>query len=218
MLEALEVNVRCSAGDGIGEQRIDELYDWRFLDGDGKRRRRHVLFDLLDELDVGIAELRDVLEQILHLRFVRLVAALDGVADGVLAGDYGKDIAAGHELEVVEDTRAGWVSHGDRESATVALEGEHEVFRRHLAWNEARDAGIDLEVCEVDGGHSVLPRERACELDFLYKSERNEAVSNARAGLSLILESEVELVTRNEPLPNEDLTDSFGTGCWCCQM
>ena len=64
VLEALEVNVRCSTRDGVGEERVDELDDWRFLDGDGERRRRHVLFDLLDELDVGVTEGTVIAEQV----------------------------------------------------------------------------------------------------------------------------------------------------------
>jgi hypothetical protein len=102
---------------------------------------------------------------------------LDGVADRVLAGDNGEDVAASYELEIVQHPGACRIGHRDREGASVALEGKHEVLGRHLARDEARDAGVDLEVGEVDSGHAVLTRERSGEVDFLYETERDEAIT-----------------------------------------
>ena len=99
----------------------------------------------------------------------------------------------------------GGIGHRDREGAAVALEGEHEVLRRHLTGDEARDAGIDFEVREVDGGHAILSREGPRQVGLFYEPERDEVVAQAYAVLALFLQRQIQLFTRNEPFTNENV-------------
>ncbi len=207
MLVALEVDIRGLALHRIGQDTVDQLDDGRFVDRGGERRGADVFLGVLEHLDVvGVV---DVLEKALERIVLRVVVAVDRVAQRVLPGDDGEDVVARDELQVVDDAEVCGVGHGDRERATFALEGEDEVLCGELAGDELDDALIDLEVGEIDGRHPVLAREHARELHLGDEAELHEVVAYAHAGGLLLLERAIERFAGDQPLANEQLTDTL---------
>ncbi len=120
-------------GDGVGENRVDELNDRRFVHLRGKRGGVDFFLFGLDNLEVFfIAEAGDVLEERGHLHVRGLVQFLEDVPDGELPGDDREDVVARDELEVVDDREVRRVGHGDGQGAPVALEREDEILRREI--------------------------------------------------------------------------------------
>ena len=108
--------------------------------------------------------------------------------------------------------RSDRIGHRDRERASFALEREHQVALRQLGGDQLRDARIDLEVREVDGGHPELAREHARELDLVDEAELHEVVADAHAAGFLFLKRPVHCLARDEPLAHEEITETFTRG------
>src|SRR5688500_14495561 len=94
------------------------------------------------------------------------------------------------------------------------------MLDRELGRDELRDAGIDLELRQVDGRHAELPRQHARDLGLLDEAELDEVVADARAVLLLLQQRAVELLARDEPLTHEEVTDPlssrrYGNGHGC---
>ena len=168
-------------------------------------RVRVVFYLALEDLDVVVG---DVGEQVLHLRFARLVELLDRVAQRELAGDDREDVEAGDELDVVEHRHRAGIGHRDGQGATVTLEGQDVVLERELAGNELGDARIDLEFRQVDGGHLVLAREHPGEVGFLDVTELDQVIADTRAVVSLLGKSLIELVLCDQPFSQKQIADS----------
>jgi hypothetical protein len=73
------------------------------------------------------------------------------------------------------------------------------VLDRKLTGNELGDARIDLELRQVDSGHLVLAREHPGEVGFFNITELDQVIANARAVVSLLLKSLVELILGDQP-------------------
>src|SRR4029079_16667794 len=119
--------------------------------------------------------------------------------EGELAGDDREDVETRDELDVVENRHCRRVRHGDGEGAAITLERKHAVLDRKLTGNELGDPRIDLELRQVDGGHFVLAREHPGEVGFLNVTELDQVIANARAVVSLLLKSLVELILGDQP-------------------
>ena len=88
------------------------------------------------------------------------------------------------------------------------------MLHREVGRDQLRDARIDLELREVDRRHAVLPRQHLGELGLLDEAELDQVVADARAVLLLLLERLVELLARDEPLADEEITEAHtGRGC-----
>ena len=81
------------------------------------------------------------------------------------------------------------------------------MLDRKLTGNELGDARIDLEFRQVDGRHLVLPREHPGEVGLFYITELDQVVANARAVVSLLLESLVELFLCDQPFSQKQIAD-----------
>src|SRR5438045_444915 len=100
---------------------------------------------------------------------------------------------------------------------TVAFQRKHAVLHGELTGNELGNARIDLELGQVDGGHLVLPREHPGEVGLLYETELDQVVANARAVVSLLLESLIELFLSDQPFSQKQIADSRRFGGRSCQ-
>ncbi len=197
------MNIRCAFLERVGHNRVDELYDRSLVD---ERRAVVSVFGLaLEDLDIVV---RDLGKQALHLRFARLIELLDRVAQSELASDDREDVQTRDELDVVEHRHGCGVRHRDGKRAAVALQREHAVLQRKLGGNELGDARIDLELRQVDGRHLVLAREHSGEVGLLYETELDQIVADARAVVSLLSESGVQLVLCDQPFSQKQIADS----------
>ena len=89
------------------------------------------------------------------------------------------------------------------------------MLRRELGRDQLRDAGIDLELREVDRGHAILARQHLGELGLLNEAELDQVVADASTVLPLLLERLVELLPGDEPLTHEEVTNTLCNGGWC---
>ena len=210
VLEALEVDVRRAALHRVREDGVDQLHDRRIFHLRRERRGGDVLFLLLDDFDVVATHVVDDGHEVGDLRVHgALVELLDGALERELSPDDREDVVARDELEVVEDAEVRRVRHGDGERAAVALEGEDEMLDREVGRDQLGDARVDLELGEVDRGHLVLPRQHLGELGLLDEAELDQVVADAGAALALLLERLVQLLARDEPLADEEITKTF---------
>jgi hypothetical protein len=216
VLEALEMDVRRTLLHRVGEDGVEQLDDRRVLHLRRELRGRLVLFLLLEDLHV-VADVVDDRHEVGDLRIDRtLVQLLDDALEREFSPDDGEDVVARDELEVVQDAEVGRIGHGHGEGATVALEREDEILDRDVGRDQLRDAGVDLELGEVHRRHLVLPGEHLRELGFLDETELDEVIADPGSALPLLLKGLFQLLTRNEPLANEEVTETFaGSGRSC---
>src|SRR2546423_1447684 len=99
----------------------------------------------------------------------------------------------------------------------MALEWEDAMLERKLTGNELGDARIDLKLGQVDGGHLVLAREHPGEVGFLHETKLDQVVANARAVVSLLLESLIELFLCDQPFSQKQIADSRRFSGRSCQ-
>ena len=173
------------------------------------------LIALFDDLDVAVVV--DVVENVLQCVVgVLAVVLVDGVAQRVFAGDDREDVVAGDELQIVDDAQVGRIGHRDGERAALALEREHQMALRQLGRDQLRDACVDFEVREVDGGHTELPGQHARELDLVDVAELDEVVADPHSGGLLLLQRAIQRLARDEPLSHEEITDALTRAmrCW----
>ena len=130
---------------GIDEDGVDELDDGCFIN----LRRQHTgvlgVFLGLKDFDIVFLSRRDVLQQRLHVDFIRFVVLLDRRTHRILARQHGNDIVARDELEIVDHRHGGRIGDGHRQLSSVALERQHRVLRRQLGRDQLQQAGIHLE-------------------------------------------------------------------------
>src|SRR6185312_7251926 len=211
LLETLEVDVRRALVQRVGENRIDELDDWRFVDCDCQRRSGHLLLLFLDHLDVFVTEV-DVVEKTLHSdvshRFFG-IHSLDHRAQSVLASDHGIYVRARAELQIVDDANVRRVRHRHVQHTTFALERKHEMLNRDLGGNEPNERGIDVRLCKIDGGDLVLTREQTSERQLLDHSQLDERVAESPAVAALFLQRLRELFTGDEAFGNKESSDAL---------
>src|SRR5881394_1470137 len=203
VLERLDMDVGGAALYGVGEESVDQLDDRRIV---GQVLRLDVLVLLvLDDLEVF--RRLDRLQQGLELGIRLLVVALDGVAQRVLAGDDGKDVAAGDELDVLDRRDVVRIGNGDRQGSSLPLQGEDRVLGGDVGGEELDDLGVDLEPRQVDGRHPVLPGQHLADLGFLDKAKFYQGIAQAHPGVLLLQEGLPELLQSDETFPNQDLAE-----------
>ena len=136
---------------------------------------------------------------------------LDRRAHRVLARQHGHDIVARDELEIVDHRHRRWIGNGDGKLSAVALERQHRVLGRQLRRYQLEQTRIQLEARKIDGRHTVLAGEHAHDLRFRHHPQLDDGHPNALARrASLLLQRLRQLVTRQEPLSDEEITEPFG--------
>ncbi len=203
MLERLDVDVGRAPLDRVGQDAVDQLDHRRVVD---LRLGGGLLLVLLDHLDIAVADLLHVLQQRLQLLVGGLVVLFDEGAEGVLAGDDREEVEAGDELEVVEDPGIGRIRHRHRERAALPLQRQHDVLQREVRRNQPDDLDVDFEARQVHRRHAILPREDLGDLEFLDQSQLHQDVAQTVAGRFLLGQGRRELVTGDQPLANQNVT------------
>ena len=104
---------------------------------------------------------------------------LDEVAERVFAGENGKEVVSGDELQILEQPEIGRVGDRDGERPALAFEREDDVLHRQLGGNEAEDLRIDFETRQIDRGHPMVPRQHSGEVDLVHEAQLGDDISEA---------------------------------------
>ena len=180
---------------GVDEDGVDQLDDGRFINLRRQHTRILCLFLGLQDLDLILLRRGDVLQQRLHVQFIRLVVLLDRRAHREFTGQHRHDIVARDELEIVDHRHGGGIGDRDRELSSVALERQHGMLGRQLRGDQLEEAGIHLESRQVDCRHTKLPGEHAHDVGLAHHAHLDDGQpdSLARSG-RLFLERRFQLL------------------------
>ena len=94
--------------------------------------------------------------QVLLILIGRRICLLNAIHDRTLGGNYGFDVEASHELDVVHCKDIRWIHHRDGERSTYSAERKYLVFAGGFLRDESYDVGIDFKELQIDCGNTVL--------------------------------------------------------------
>ena len=140
------------------------------------------------------------------------VVLVDRLAQRDLARDHRLDVVAGHELDVVHGEDVGRIAHRDRQRRAGLVHRQDAVLAGDLAGHDLDDAGVDLEVREVDGRDAELLRQRLRDVRLGDRADANERLADLAALLALELQRGLELLLRDELLLEEEVPEFYGHG------
>ncbi len=165
--------------------RLHELDDRRLFRRIGEGVDVHLVF-FLENLEVGRLGGLKVFHDLLQLEGRGgAVVVVDSRLDPQLRGHDRLDVVAGHELDVVHGEDVRRIGHGDGDRGAGLVDREDVVFARDVARNELDDAGVDLEVLEVDRRHSELLAQALGDVLFGHEAELDQSLTELAAGLLL---------------------------------
>jgi hypothetical protein len=212
LLVGLPVDVGGALADRVDEHHVDELDDGRlvrrlleFEDVDLARRL------VLDDLDVADL-VRELGHHVGDRGRLRVVVALDGLADRRLRGHHRRDLQVRHERDVVEREDVGGIGHRERQRRARALDRQDLVLLRDGVGDELEDLGVDVELRERDRRDPVLAREEADELLFLDEVELEEDRPELLRAAPLLREGLGELRIGDEAFGDEKVAETAGRG------
>jgi hypothetical protein len=175
---ALEVDVRGAAVHRVGQDAVDQLDHRRLFHRRRERADGHLLFPVVDDLDVLLLDLP---EQVVDaLVGPALVLLLDDLAQREVARDHRLYVQAGDELQVVQHPQVRGVRHGHGERAPHAAQRQHLVLDGDVVGDQAQDLGIQAHALQVHRGNAVLARQRANQVLLAQKAELHQAEAHAR--------------------------------------
>src|SRR5581483_5427075 len=206
LLVRLDVNVGCAALDRVGENEVAQFDDGRFFRRIGERVDVE-LFLFLEDLQVRILLRLKIFHDLLQLeRGGRSVVVVDRGLDAELGGDDRLDVVARHELDVVHGEHVRRIRHRDRDRRAGLVDGKDVVLPRDVTGDQLDDAGVDLEVLEIDGRHSELLRQALGNVLLGHEPELDERLTELSARLFLDAQGLFELILRDQIRLRQQLT------------
>ena len=195
----------------VDQHPVDQLDHRRVFD---LRLGGDFLLRLLHHLDVFARGLH-VLEEALQLLLIVGVMLLDQVPQGELAREHREEIEPGDELEIFQQAVVGRIGHGDGEGTALPLERKNHRLGRQVGRHQLDDLGIDFEAGKIHRRHAILPGQELGDLQLGHQPQLDQDVAKPMLARLLLDEGLRQLLPRDQPLAEQDLTEPVGATCGC---
>ena len=196
-----DVDVRCSVGDRLLDDVVDELDGGRFT------------FDAGEVVEFLVSDVLRAHEGVLVTMLGDGIELLDCRDDVVLRGDGRLDVVAGQDPKVVKREYVLRVGHRHQQHAVLGLDRHQRVARGHVTSHQRNRVRLRSALGEVDVLDTDLLGHDRENRALCRVSHVDEHPADGAAGRTMHLKGIVELGLGYDPGTHEELPESLSCLC-----